>query len=118
MADLKLGQSFYALRRKRDGKLMPGFKGRAGGTYVNPDKPDTHNGTPRLFATPKAAGDALRWWVKGYVRVEWSGQGFDSLDGPEVSGLRSDPVAGRSADDWEVIPVSLLLTREADAVQV
>ncbi|USN15717.1 hypothetical protein BABAJAGA_00770 [Brevundimonas phage vB_BgoS-BabaJaga] len=114
---MKIGQVFFALQRKSDGALMPGYKGRAGGTYVNPDKPDTHNGTPRLFASAKAAGDALRWWSKGRVRKEWSGPGnpFDSLDGPEVTGLYSDPVAGRSADDWEIIPVSLLITREVQA---
>lgn len=114
---MQIGQVFYAIQRKSDGRLMPGFKGRAGGTYINPDKPDTHNGTPRLFTSAKAAGDALRWWVKGRVRKEWSGMSgspFD-LDPPEVTGLYSDPVAGRSADDWEIIPVSLLITREVDA---
>lgn len=116
---MKLGQTFYALRRKSDGMLMPGFKGRAGGTYINPDKPDTHNGTPRLFANPKAAGDALRWWVKGMVRMT-GGFGSQDIFGEENDRVirESVPVAGRSADDWEVIPVSLLLTREADAVQV
>lgn len=115
---MRIGQVFYALQRKSDGRLMPGFKGRAGGTYVNPDKADTHNGTPRLFTSAKAAGDALRWWVKGRVRKEWSdgfSVGQDSLDPPEVTGLYSDPVAGRSADDWEIIPVSLLITRELAA---
>jgi hypothetical protein len=115
MVDLKLGQTYFALRRKHDGLLMPGYKGRAGGTYVEPHKPDTHDGTPRLFTSAKAAGDALRWWVKGRVRVRMSGFSFDSLDPPEAVGLESEPVAGRNADDWEVIPVSLLLTREADA---
>lgn len=114
---MKIGQVFYALQRKSDGRLMPGFKGRAGGTYVDPDKADTHDGTPRLFVTPKAAGDALRWWSKGRVRKEWSSPGnpFDSLGRDEVTGLYSDPVAGRSAADWEIIPVSLLITRELAA---
>lgn len=101
------GASLFVLRRKRDGRYMPDYKGRAGGTYVDPDRPDTHTGTPRLFKSAKAAGDALRWWVKGRVRVEWSGQGFDSLDGPEVSGLVSVPATGRNADDWEIVPVGL-----------
>lgn len=109
--------SLFALRRKRDGRYMPDYKGRAGGTYVDPDKPATHTGTPRLFTSAKAAGDALRWWVKGRVRVRWSGPGFDSLDGPEVSGLESEPVAGRNADDWEIVPVGIH-QRDADAVQV
>lgn len=113
---MKIGQVFFALQRKSDGVLMPGYKGRAGGTYVNPDKPDTHNGTPRLFASAKAAGDALRWWAKGRVRKEFGYGGLDDFGGgPEVTGLHSDPVAGRSADDWEIIPVSLLITRELAA---
>lgn len=113
---MKIGQVFFALQRKSDGVLMPGYKGRAGGTYVNPDKPDTHNGTPRLFASAKAAGDALRWWAKGRVRKEFGYGGlYDFGGGPEVTGLHSDPVAGRSADDWEIIPVSLLITRELAA---
>ena len=113
---MKIGQVFFALQRKSDGALMPGYKGRAGGTYVNPDKPGTHDGTPRLFTSAKAAGDALRWWAKGRVRKEFGYGGLDDFGGgPEVTGLHSDPVAGRSADDWEIIPVSLLITRELAA---
>lgn len=97
----------YALRRKRDGKLMPGFKGRAGGTYVNPDDPNSHTGTPRLFTTSKAAGDALRWWSKGYVRVRDVQIGHP-LDAPEFDQEWStDPVAGRNAEEWEVVTVEV-----------
>jgi hypothetical protein len=95
----------YVLRRKSDHKLMPNFKGRAGGTYVDPDDPSTHDGLPRLFASKKAAENALVWWVKGKARVVM--QSFDVFDPPEPAGLCSDAVEGRSAADWEVVPVGL-----------
>lgn len=98
----------FVLRRKRDKKLMPNFKGRAGGTYVNPDDPKTHDGTPRLFTTAKAAGDALRWWAKGMVRMT-GGFGGQDIFGEETDRVirESVPVAGRNADDWEVVPVRI-----------
>lgn len=95
----------YILRRKKDGVIMPNFKGRAGGTYVDPDDPETHDGLPRLFASKKAAENALVWWVKGKARVLM--QSFDTFDPPEPAGLYSDAVEGRSAADWEVVPVGL-----------
>ncbi len=111
---MKIGQVFYALQRKSDGMLMPGFKGRAGGTYIDPDKPDPGS-TPRLFTTAKAAGDALRWWSKGHARVRAVPVNHP-LDPVELDvDWSTDPVAGRSADDWEIIPVSLLITREVQA---
>ena len=95
--------------RRDDGKVMPGFKGRAGGTYVDPDDPTTHNGLPRLFRTAKAAGEALRWWVAGKVYMEGgSGRhdfGFD--DEPDYGIGGQKPVEGRNANDWKVIPVLL-----------
>lgn len=105
----------FALQRKADKLLMPDFKGHAGGTYVDPDKRDTHTGTPRLFTTKKGASEALRWWAKGRVRKEMSGGfsvGLDSLDPPEVTGLRSEAVAGRNADDWEIVSVEVVVTQE------
>lgn len=108
---MKIGQVFYALQRKSDGLLMPGFKGRSGGTYVDPDKPDP-GVTPRLFTTPKAAGDALRWWAKGKAVVRMVACNHP-LDPEELDqDWSTDPVAGRSANDWEIVPVSLLITRE------
>ncbi len=107
---VKAASGYFVLRRD-DGVLMPGFKGRAGGTYVNPDDPATHDGTPRLFTSQKAAGDALRWWSKGHVRKQWSSAPFDSIfEGPEVTGLHSAPVAGRNAADWTIWPCELTIT--------
>lgn len=97
----------YALRHK-SGVYMPDFKGRAGGTYVDPWKRDTHTGTPRLFTTPAAAKQALDWWAKGRVKVQWSYGGFDDFgSGPEMTGLDSEAVEGRLKDDWKVVPVGL-----------
>lgn len=100
--------TLYVLRHKPTGTLMPGFKGRAGGTYVDPWKPETHNGLPRLFASAKAARDALHWWAKGRVRMEittdqnWLGQEYH-----EKGMAGSDPVEDRKAGDWEAVPVKI-----------
>lgn len=104
----------FAIQRKADKKLMPGFTGRAGGTYVEPDDATRNNGVPRLFTTRKGATEALRWWSKGYVRKEMSGSGFDDiLGGPELTGLHSEAVEGRNAEDWEIVSVEIVVTQEA-----
>jgi hypothetical protein len=83
---------------------MPMFEGRAGGTYVDPF---TSKQPPRLFTTPLAAKNALRWWLKGRVRMNSGRSGaWDEPDyGPEIMG--ADPVEGRVAADWEMITVHL-----------
>lgn len=104
--------TFFAIRRKRDGMMMPGFAGRAGGTYVDPDKRNTHNGTPRLFTSKKGATEALRWWANGRVRKEFGYGGIDDIFGGhscEVTGLQSEKVAGRNAEDWEIVSVELVI---------
>lgn len=97
----------FAIQRKTDKLLMPGFKGHAGGTYVEPDDATRNSGIPRLFTSKKGATEALRWWSKGYVKKEMSGGGFDSLDGPEMTGLYSTPVEGRNMADWEIVSVKI-----------
>lgn len=91
---MKLDQrTFYVLRHVPTGKLMPSFKGRAGGTYVDPFN---SKDAPRLFTTPLAAKNALAWWSEGRVRVQ-----RDADFGNEIVGVT--PVEGREASDWEVI---------------
>lgn len=111
---MRCAVTFFALQRKSDGVIMPDYPGRAGGTYVDPDDPRTHRGTPRLFGTSTAAANALRWWAAGRVRVEYSGSGnpFDVFgEDVEITGLKSDSVAGRNADDWEIVPVEVRVIR-------
>lgn len=91
----------FALRHKSTGVFMPDKKGGAGGTYVEPfKKRRRQKTTPRLFAREADAKAALSWWADGRVRVQ-----YDREYGNEIVG--SDPVAGRDASEWEVVPVEL-----------
>lgn len=89
-------RTYYVLRRK-DGVLMPSFRGRAGGTYVEPGK---SREPPRLFTTTTAAKNALDWWVEGRVQVRMIRD-----EGSEIVGQTK--VEGRCADDWSIVPTVL-----------
>lgn len=99
---------YYVLRNKQTGKLMPSFKGRAGGTYVDPAK---SKDPPRLFTTTLAARNALLWWSRGMVRmVGGRSQSFDPFDdgsGYEIA--KQEPVTGRNIDEWEVTPAAIFI---------
>ena len=103
----------FVLRHKATGVLMPDFKGRAGGTFIDPFKPEPGS-VPRLFTREKSAGDALRWWAAGKAQPRY-GSSFSEFPGDsqtEFLGVKSEPVPGRSAADWEVVPVVFYEARD------
>lgn len=97
----------FVLRRKSDGVLMPDFNGRAGGSHVDPDDPQTHAGIPRVFKTRKAAENCLIWWSRGKVKMGVETFDVGSLDPFTESVIKGqETVTGRNAADWEVLPVT------------
>jgi hypothetical protein len=98
MPSAQIDQRTYYVLRRKDGCLMPSFKGRAGGTYVEPGK---SREPPRLFTTTTAAKNALDWWVQGRVQVR-SANEFGDM---EIMGQTK--VEGRNADDWSIVPAVL-----------
>lgn len=81
---------------------MPDKRGRAGGTYVDPDNPGGM--PPRLFRNRTAAKNALAWWAEGRAVISRDYE----YGTTEIIGMT--PVESRNAADWEIVPVQLTRT--------
>lgn len=88
----------FAIRQKSTGWWLPPFSGRAGGTHVEPSA----TAMPRLFGRHQDARAALSWWLEGKVTA------FYSFDGEYEGDLKTSPVKSRSADDMEIVEVSVV----------
>lgn len=109
--------TFYALRHKATGHMMPTLRGR-GYSLWSPtaDKPkagiEDAFDVPRLFATSKGADNARVLWARG-IHTRNAGTTY-SLDGPDDYEEVSVEDVGRKKDDLEVVP--MLLTPASRAV--
>lgn len=95
---------WYALKHK-SGIFMPDFKGRAGGTYIDPFVDNKR--PPRLFTTKLAAHNALSWWLDGKFTRQTVGDPFSDEGESVVEKTRK--VEGRIAEDWKIVPVQVRL---------
>lgn len=98
--------SFWAIKHKPSGKLLPSPRGRGGrgGTFVEINDP----GTPRLFHDAKSAKAALRFWLAGEIHV---GQHQD-YSGDWDEDWRTVPKPDRKAEDMQVVRVAIIETLE------
>lgn len=94
----------YAIRQKSTGFYLPRFTGRAGQTFMEPEK----GCIPRLFKTERMAQTSLTWWLKGKVEPKYEEVDYGFTRGTEMVGWKPVPVPERSADDMEVVPMILI----------
>jgi hypothetical protein len=98
---------FFAIRQKSTGHFMPNYGSRKGrGGWTNDEPQPVQKVAPRLFPHEHLAKAALREWLKGvtYQVTRRSGS-FEGVD--DYTELKIRPVAGRSADDMEIVAVFL-----------
>lgn len=94
---------YYAIRQKSTGHYMPNYGSRKGrGGWTNDEPQPLTQVSPRLFTKKHVATAALREWLKGRTYVVHRGFSEDADED-----WRTKPVAGRTADDMEVVPVWL-----------
>ena len=80
---------------------------RNGFSYWEPEgKPQP----PRLFATERAAKNALTCWLQGQFRkrFETESDGWEFAPYTVAAGTEAEPVIGRKRDDMEVVRLSLV----------
>lgn len=95
--------TFYAIKHKPTGFLMPSGRGR-GFTHDEPEDPNVI--PPRLFRRKQDAQSALNHWLAGRLRVSHTrtGDWFGS-DDRETWEYEADPC--RRAEDMEVVEMFL-----------
>jgi hypothetical protein len=103
--------SYFALRHKATGQLMPEFENGRGYSHWTPtaDLQNTGNdsgmtGTVRLFATYKGADNARVAWARGIHERSYTGPTLEDLGGDDYVKARD---VGRTKDDLEVVPMVL-----------
>lgn len=99
---------YYAILHKPSGKFIQAFgKNQSkGGTHLEPG-----DGCPRLFANRVAAGNALKWWLKGKTIRTFGGGYFEDDD---VENWHLEPVPERKAEDMAIVEVRLQILTPAE----
>lgn len=93
----------FVVQEKATGKFLPMRWGKARGFSF--DEPS--HSFPRIFKTEKSARQALSAWARGtwndpeYEFDEWGNSSY-------ICGYSPSPVEGRSKEDFEVVPMSLI----------
>ena len=104
-------RTWYAIQDKFTGMCLPEMGSRKGkGGYTN-DMPDDSY-PPRLFRHSKHAFDALRWWLAGVARENWSQSQSDGAW--QNDGIVSEPRTDRKAEDMRVIQVRITMPSKGE----
>jgi len=92
----------YAIRQKSTGYFIPTLKGRAGGSWLEPEP----NCLPRLFTSKRNAKLALGSWLSGHFKMESFRSSYESFFDDDCE-LTVTPVPGRNKDDMEIVALEL-----------
>lgn len=103
--------SYWVIRHKKTGEIMPQSKSGAGYSYWEPGEKGSGflYEIPRLFTSRQAARAAAKFWSKGTAYKK----GGHLVQDPSSFGLDISPVviqykdAGRKARDLEVLEIEL-----------
>lgn len=107
--------TFFVIREKSTGFMLP--PGRYSHTRAEPANPVLH--PPRLFTKAHVAQAALRCWLQGVWREDYS-YSYDDWQGgsPEFCGHKIEP-RSRDPKDFEVVPLLVsVLPSQAEAVEM
>lgn len=91
--------SYYVIRDKRTGYIIPRRVKGTGSSYSEPGNP--LHVPPRLFENEKCAKNFLGQWLRG--RMHATGNWEDGFD------IHVSPMAGRKRENMGIIPVALIL---------
>lgn len=99
-----MNQRVWAIRQKSTGHFLPHFKGRAGGSWVEP----TPDCVPRLFRSARDARLSLGRWLEGHYKMTYTNRSGDIFGEDEWQELEVTPVEGRTSDDMEIVEFELV----------
>lgn len=107
-----MAKTFWVIKHKPTGELMPLMKRNKGYTHWRPGNPDDklyQISVPRLFSKKAYAKAAINWWLKGKTSMHVYRDSFSFDCDVEISTAQ---VPNRKADDLEIVPVNLVSLRK------
>jgi len=104
--------TYYIIRHKPSGEIMPAARSGAGYSHWNPTNKEEFtaaDNVPRLFETKERAFSVCRSWCKGKRTRSYD---IDDLGHAFYSGTIIIPVSERKMSDLEVMEVSVFLEHQ------